>query len=1180
MNWVMTPINGVGSALSGQIFVPDSSTDPISVATALTYLRLKPNTTWVIEDSLANIQKNLDALQSVSAKITSLNTTDATQKLTVTAAQYSKDAAILAKWGAGQDNEVEVTGVSASNASALVGAKADYVTSITVNDSALHINQHLDDLQTIANSGVLRQIAHTGATANLKVTAAQLAADSDALAVIKNQAYSLSVSAASVAETLGLDGNTALTSNAKIKAIDVRDTTAAIEDNLDGLQRAGLRLKSISQSDSGSPITLTGAQYTQDALALRKIVTSYELAVIKAFASQASLLDSNQKVVTVSVADTAANISKKWALLERLADSLTAVEVTDSAKAISVSGDQLAMSESLLGKFTDDVDHTYKLAVTGVKAGQAADAAAVDNVATVSVSDSADNIANNFDDLLTLKTAGSLAGIAITGKGVTLSMDASRLTGAQAAGTQGVLDLISTAKYSVAATGAAMADLNELAANARVVSIVVGGTGDDIKDNLDTLYALGKRVSTIQQSDTGTAIEVTQAELESRTSVLSKIDGGFTMNVSGVSAKKAAADAARGSVAHVSVSDTAENIVANWDALVSLGATLSGVAATGSDALKVSIDQYLSGQHDQLLGKFDGDTTFAVSGASVADAATIGGDDAVETIDVTDDGSAVADALSALGDLVTDGKLHSITLNAQGTSLSLHASQLDDAQDVLDTVVGGRYTLNVDEVDAADAQSLVAGNAKIATVTVTGDAASIADNLADLTAVGHKLVSVTQSDAATTALTLTGAEFEQNRGTLGKISGGYRADLSDVSATKAAAYAASIYVKSLAVADSGANLALAWDTLGTLGSKLTDVAQSDSSALQLTMAQWNGAPSVAAAFSTDLAVSISGASVADVATLSADDAVTQIQVTDSASVIASALTDLAAEDKLTQIQISDPTTALTMSDTQYGAATDVLALVKDANYKVALSGVAIADAAARSADAHVNALDVTGTAADIASSFAALASNGKLGAITLDDEGGTMTLTGTQILSGADTLERVTNTFQLAATSVAMSDLADVTANQNVVSVAVSDTAENVSDNIDDLLSLGGSLTSVHLSDTTPVLALAYTDWASSAGTLGKIDGSYQVDLSEVAAADAATLDADASIKSIAVSDTASDVANRWSSLIDLYDAGAGKLTAITLSDAETLTLTADQQTAGADMITALLSDANIETIG
>jgi hypothetical protein len=1173
----MPSVNGVGSA-GGSIFVPHTSSDPVTVAAALTTLRLKPNTTVVIADTLQNIQKNLDALQGVAAKITSLTTTDNTQKLSVIAAQYSKDSVLLAKWGAGDGNTIEVTGVKAASAKALAAAMPTYVASITVSDSSANIQKNLDDLQTLAASGGLRQIVQTGAAATLKITAAQLAADGDALDAIKNHAYSLAITSASVSDTLGLGSSPALTANAKIKAIDVRDTTDALESNLDALQHVGLRLKSLSQSDAATPLTITGTQYTQDSVAIGKILTSYHLAVLRASAAQTSLLTSNQKVLTVSVADTAANISKKWSLMQNLTSGLTAVEVTDSSNAINLTGDQLAQSEDLLAKFTDDTDHTYKIAVSSVTAGQAAAVANVDHVTAVKVSDSADNIVANLDDLQAINDLGLLKGIALTGKALTLSMDASRLTGDQLTATQGVLNKITSGSYSLAVTGVSMTALNDLAGNARVVSMEVGGSSSDIETNLDTLYSLGKKVTTIQQSDSGTAIDVTQAALESRSSVLAKIDGGYTVNVTAVTAAKALSDAANSHIATIAVADSGKNLLANWNSLRSIGDTLNGVSKTDDGSLSLSASQYQSGQNDQLLGKFDSSQKFSVFGASVAQASQLGSDDAVDKIDVTDDGGAVTGSLSGLGDLVSGGKLNSIALNTGTTTLALHASQLDDAQGVLDLINGGHYTLAVDQVDAADAKSLFTSNSKIASMAVTGDASSIVDHLSDLNDVGHKLVGIQQTDAADTALALTGAEFEQDKGTLAKITGGYQADLSAVAASKAATFAASTYVKSLAVADTGADLSTAWDTLGTLGTKLTDIAQSDSSALQLTEKQWTSAHGLGDKFSSTLAVSVSGASIADVSTLSSDDAVTQIQVTDNAGAISDALGDLASESKLTQIQLSDPSTALTMSADTYGNSSDVLGLVKDGNYKVALGAVAAADTATLGADSHVSAMDVTGSSADLATNFSALAGSSKVNSIALSDAGGTLSLSSSQILGSTATLAKISNGFQIAATDVSMADLANVQAVDQVASLGISDTAANVSDNFDDILALGGSLSSLHLTDTTPVLSLTQADWISGASALAKIDGSYQVNLSEAEAGDASTLAANSTVAQLSVADTSGDIANNWSTLVALYNDGAGKLTGLSLTDADPLTLTADQQTAGASMITALLPDETIET--
>jgi hypothetical protein len=127
-------------------------------------------------------------------------------------------------------------------------------------------------------------------------------------------------------------------------------------------------------------------------------------------------------------------------------------------------------------------------------------------------------------------------------------------------------------------------------------------------------------------------------------------------------------------------------------------------------------------------------------------------------------------------------------------------------------------------------------------------------------------------------------------------------------------------------------------------------------------------------------------------------------------------------------------------------------------------------------------------------------------------------------------------------------------------------------------LALGDALASIHLSDETPVLSLSEHDWTSGTSALASIDGSYQVDVADAVAGDAQTLAANNTVRHVTVSDTASNIANHWTALVSLYDGGAGKLTALSLSDANPLTLTTSQQSAGEAMIAALLPEETILT--
>ena len=103
--------------------------------------------------------------------------------------------------------------------------------------------------------------------------------------MIKNHGYTLAITNASVSDVLGLNLQPALSANAKVKAIAIVDTTDNIANNLDALQRVGLRIKSIAQTDAATPLEITGTQYKNDKAVIGKIITSDLLAVMDASAT-------------------------------------------------------------------------------------------------------------------------------------------------------------------------------------------------------------------------------------------------------------------------------------------------------------------------------------------------------------------------------------------------------------------------------------------------------------------------------------------------------------------------------------------------------------------------------------------------------------------------------------------------------------------------------------------------------------------------------------------------------------------------------------------------------------------------------------------------------------------------------------------------------------------------------
>jgi hypothetical protein len=81
----MTAVGGFGSVPS--LDAAQAAGGAMTVARASRTLKLEPNGTVAIADTLENVQKNLDALQGVAARISEPSTTSASRQLSVTAWQ-------------------------------------------------------------------------------------------------------------------------------------------------------------------------------------------------------------------------------------------------------------------------------------------------------------------------------------------------------------------------------------------------------------------------------------------------------------------------------------------------------------------------------------------------------------------------------------------------------------------------------------------------------------------------------------------------------------------------------------------------------------------------------------------------------------------------------------------------------------------------------------------------------------------------------------------------------------------------------------------------------------------------------------------------------------------------------------------------------------------------------------
>ena len=230
-----------------------------------------------------------------------------------------------------------------------------------------------------------------------------------------------------------------------------------------------------------------------------------------------------------------------------------------------------------------------------------------------------------------------------------------------------------------------------------------------------------------------------------------------------------------------------------------------------------------------------------------------------------------------------------------------------------------------------------------------------------------------------------------------------------------------------------------------------------------------------------------------------------------------------------------------------------------------------------------NGVTVSDTAANVVTnivSLQALATAGKLSSITLTDTSTpTLSLAYAQYTADAAVLGKITNSYNLTVTGVAVANAATVAAASHVTSITVSDTATNVVAGLTSLQALATSskVSSIVLTDTaTPTLSLTYAQYTADAAALGEITSAYNLSLSGVTAANAATVAAKAHVTNVLVSDTAANVLTNIASLQTL--AASSKIGSIVLTDTAkpTLTLAYAQYTADTAVLGKITSAYNL----
>ena len=728
---------------------------------------------------------------------------------------------------------------------------------------------------------------------NKMVTASnnQIHSDSKVLDLIGN--YQLHVNQVKVANLPGLLSNT------HVISISIADTADNISAYLDSLVGVSNRITTISILDS-SPIVLTESQLHSRVGALALIQGAYTLTVTNVAAKNLIDVLSNSHVTSVSITDTAANISTYFDSIQILSNQIANITLVDNAP--------ISLSESLL---TSDakalllLQPSYSLTVNSVAAGDLATIFTNTHVSSISVSDTASNLASNLDKI----QANLLASKLITG--ITVNDNAPiYVTESQLTSDVDALGLIS-GSYSLGVTNATAGNLGNIFSNSHVTSVSITDSTANIAANLDLIEAdliAGKSITGITITDNN-PIVLTESQLTKDADALALISGNYRLEVTNVPIADLFTVQNQGqshlSAYSISISDSVANIVSNFGTLANNYGIIKSITPT-DPTTPISLKSTQLSQYSNVVPKLAGDYHLEISG-NVSDfrsqAYTLWNLRHPISFTITDSAENLSTNYSSIfWSMVISQVAPTINLTDPSVPININGYQLTYQAHILYYIGGadfsnnGAYLLNVTDatidqalpwlssphlasitildtsvkisqqldwlnhldtqynnvssISVTDGQLISINvsqlindinllnkiNLSSSFLAITDSSDQIASNLDVLQENISKISSITQSGIAT-PLAITATQLTNDADVLAKLTGNYTLKVSDVLAANVSDILNNTHVTSISITDTAANILANLDALELVNGKFTSITLSDNTPMTLTVAQ-------------------------------------------------------------------------------------------------------------------------------------------------------------------------------------------------------------------------------------------------------------------------------------------------------------------------------------------------------
>jgi hypothetical protein len=983
-------------------------------------------------------------------------------------------------------------------------------TKITVSDTSANIARNLDNLQKMVNN--VSSVTLTDIANPITLSATQLKRNGALLAKVSGN-YSLNVNEVTAANAA------TVAAKSHVAKIWVSDTSNAIADKLTAFKDI-TKLQAITQKGTIKALSLTAAELSANSTVLAKISGGYTLEVSGANVTQALTYTSNDKVKSVSILDTSANVADKLDNLKELGLRIKEIRTSENT-AMVVTADQVKNDALVLGKIYSN----YQLAVVNANSYHINALSSNKKVVSVDIVDTGANVVKNL--ALYKKLGADLNSIQISDNSTPLAISSD-----QWALNESIVGKFQ-AGYSLAVSDVSATYAQAMLANSVVSSIAIKDNSQNISANLESLSGNLSKITSITQKGPPNALVMTAAQYASDgiADTLAKIQGNYSLTVNGVdvTAAKAMADANQ-RIVSMTINGSASDIKINLSDLNVLGQKVESIVQTDSGTdIALSLSQWQN--QSSALEKVVGGYRATVSGVTVAQAMQVAADARVGTVQITDSGANLQARINDLQDL--GAQVSSIT-QTDTAALTITADQFAANAGVLGKFGDGKPSLVVTKVSSTNAAAFVS-NDKVTGVHVEDNGYNISANIGALAA-NEKLQSITQIGPML-PLSVTYGQVTDAAAALSKIAGGYSLSVTGVAAEDATSLADNAKVSSMSV--TGTNLTIASNLINLhgLGKKVANIQQSNAGvALALTADQWQNQAATLNKVVGGFNTVVSGVSAAKAQLVAADDRVNSISVKDTGVNIENYLDTLQTlGSPLTQIEQTD-NASLSLTANQWALNQGVLAKYKTGTSPtVVVNQLRAADAKSVSDDERVSLVKIIDTSENVATNISVLQdiasqTTPKLGTITLRGND-PLVMSYQKRIDSSAALAKISSNYSLSITDATAEQAASLENQNKVVSVAVVDSASNISSKLSQLHGLGNKLRKVQLSIAGAPLTLTSAQWSTRTATLNKIEGGYTATVSGVAAAKANAVLSDSHVVSLQVKDSLLNISNQLTAL-------------------------------------------------